>query len=349
METLAADENHVTDQMAPATSINDIIARQTGGEENTPEPPPTEEVVEDSAPAETGVTEPVEGDTGGQTLSTDDTQSDGEGGQEEGEIISSFSQLVENQEWDPEWADQLTVTTVVNGETQERTIGELKAIDQTMEAAEQRLTDAKAVAQQARQEANGQRETMATEVAGAAALVTLAEQLIQLDEAGLAELKDSDPERFLILKDEIKEKRAEIEKVRGVAGNAMRELLQQITSPEMSEEEQMELARTENTKLLEKVPEWQADSELAQKESTELVSHAIKSYGFTEEEIGQINDHRLFVMARDAMLYRRQESAAEAARDKVLKIPRVMKGGSADNKSKPTADRPKSQILYPSN
>lgn len=60
-------------------------------------------------------------------------------------------------------------------------------------------------------------------------------------------------------------------------------------------EEQREL-------LMTAVPEW-IDSDVASKESQQMVQYAKQQYGFTDVEFGGIDDHRSLVILRKAMLY----------------------------------------------
>jgi len=60
--------------------------------------------------------------------------------------------------------------------------------------------------------------------------------------------------------------------------------------------------RAEQDKLLAAVPEW-ADSEKAKSEQAKLVSVA-KQYGFSEQEVLGVTDHRAILLLRDAMRYR---------------------------------------------
>lgn len=382
METQGADGNQVSNPTAPPSGapsgIREVMAARAAAAaakedasgsgdaqasqeqrdqetvpptQNPPDPKTTEGGDGEGTPAESEA-KPADVDgEGGQTKTTEENHPGGEGGQsgeEDGDVITNFSQLIEHQEWDPEWADSLVLDVKIDGETRQVTIGDLKKTHQTFEAAEKRLTDAKEKAQSVGQELHKQREGMAVEIAGAATLVQLAEGLLNQDRERLAELKDTDRQAYLILKDEIAERAAQVNQVKGLAQKSMRELLATIsTNGQMTEEERTDRAREENTKLLEKIPEWAGEEnrERATKESAELVNHAISYYGFSEDEIKNVLDHRMFHMARDAMLYRRQQGASEAARKRVQKIPKVMKAGGEKPPAKPSRSR--AEILYP--
>lgn len=60
--------------------------------------------------------------------------------------------------------------------------------------------------------------------------------------------------------------------------------------------------RAEQDKLLTAIPEW-SDAEKAKSEHAKLVSVA-KQYGFSEQEVLSVTDHRAILLLRDAMRYR---------------------------------------------
>jgi len=62
--------------------------------------------------------------------------------------ISSFSELIEHYELDPDWATTLRVPVKIDGQTSEATMADLVASYQIKEAATHRLEEAKAKAKQ---------------------------------------------------------------------------------------------------------------------------------------------------------------------------------------------------------
>lgn len=66
----------------------------------------------------------------------------------------------------------------------------------------------------------------------------------------------------------------------------------------------------EMAKLQDAVPEWR-DAKRYQADAQEIGS-ALKSYGITDFELGQLADSRFVLIARDAMLYRKAKQAQQA-------------------------------------
>lgn len=82
--------------------------------------------------------------------------------------------------------------------------------------------------------------------------------------------------------------------------------------------------------LLAKLPEWK-DEAKARAEKEELKAF-LKNQAFTDEEIGQVVDHRQVLMARKAMMYDRLMSKAQAASKKVAPLPpKVERPGVTEN------------------
>jgi len=259
------------------------------------------------------------------------------------EVISSLSQLIEHEEWDPEWVDNLKVPVKVNGVQSEATMKDLVASYQMKEASVQRLEDAKAKAHTIAQEAEQEREKAKTSLVEAAGLITLAERMFSLEaaEANLAGLRESDPVAYLAAKDGLSERRKAIDAVKAEAAKAF----QQAQMAMSNDEPDQEMLREEQTKLRASVPDW-SDDERWKADSADIFQYLVgDGYGFTAEQVGSAIDHRLFLLARKAMLYDRQQASVQTARKKVLTIPKVMKpgGGQQENKSAP---KDHASVLY---
>jgi hypothetical protein len=98
----------------------------------------------------------------------------------------------------------------------------------------------------------------------------------------------------------------------------------------------------ERGKLLEALPEWK-DPKMAAKEKAELMQYATVNLGFTEDQVGQISDHRAILALRKAMLYDRGQQRAATRKPVVDKKTVVAKPGPA-NKRKPMTELTKAKI-----
>jgi len=88
--------------------------------------------------------------------------------------------------------------------------------------------------------------------------------------------------------------------------------------------------------LLEKMPEL-GDAKKAKAIQAESTAY-LKEIGFSDQEIGTVVDHRLALVVRDAVAWRKSQVAAKSAADKkVVGVPKVTKPGAASDKGERSA------------
>ena len=67
----------------------------------------------------------------------------------------------------------------------------------------------------------------------------------------------------------------------------------------------------------------------------------LRDLGFSDQEIGQVADHRMMLVVRDALAFRKSQKAAKtAAGKKVVGVPRVQKPGGGSDAKADTAPAP---------
>lgn len=266
--------------------------------------------------------------------------------------ISSLTQLLETEQYDPEWFDSLQVELKVDGRSRLTTIAELKASSQTMEAASNRLADAKAKVEATNQWAAEQEQSVQERLAKSAAVLELSQRLFAADEAELQRLRDEgDDVAYLAAKDRLADQRAAIQRVQDEAVGLLKRAQE---APAIDEQGDAERVAAEQAKLLEAIPEWKVlpgmtEEQQAQvrqrhqEEATGTVEY-LRELGFDDERIQKTRDHRMFVMARKAMLYDRSRQKTQAAAKRVVKIPKVTKAGSPQEK--PQKPKDQAEALY---
>lgn len=141
-------------------------------------------------------------------------------------------------------------------------------------------------------------------------------------------LERQDPLQYLKLK--------QMERDRGEQIQAVQEeqvRMQQLLQGQQSEELEKRLSQ-ERTMVLEKIPEW-SDSDLQADEQRKLLEYG-KTLGFSDEELGQIYDHRALIALRDAWRYNQLTNGekVQAAKSKI---------GSAKAGNKETSQRVRSR------
>ena len=141
-------------------------------------------------------------------------------------------------------------------------------------------------------------------------------------------LERQDPVQWLKLK---QMERDRVEQIQAVQEEQVR--MQQLLQGQQSEELEKRLSQ-ERTMVLEKIPEW-SDSDLQADEQRKLLEYG-KTLGFSDEELGQIYDHRALIALRDAWRYNQLTNGEklQAAKSKI---------GSAKGGNKETSQRVRSR------
>ena len=123
------------------------------------------------------------------------------------------------------------------------------------------------------------------------------------------------------------------EQVKEYQGKAAK-LQEQMQKAQQAQQQAMqEQAQVEAQKLMEVVPELR-EPEKAQAFKERLVKVAQDAYGYTPEEIGMVNNHRDFLVLRDAMLYREMQAGKKAVKGKAKKPKAPIKAGAKKVNSK---------------
>ena len=268
----------------------------------------------DPAPVEPAPgSDEIEPDSDGQEAPAGDEPTD------EAEI-SSLSELAEHLGADEAWLSTIKVPTMVNGKPAETTIGEMVASYQTLEAATERLAEAKAVSQATTTELAQKRDAIKQEVATAGGLVVAAEEILMGDiaAANLDQLRKDDPQGYLVAKDQFAERRRNIDQLKRQVGDQISGYMNATPDPETIREEQ--------GKLLEALPE------LGKPENAQALSDYALASGFTADELAATPDHRIYVLAEKARRWDALQAESADTAAKVVKAPRVVKPGAPNRR-----------------
>lgn len=255
------------------------------------------------------------------TESTEESEETADGEQN----ISSFSELVENQGWDPDWANSLEVPIKVDGQESKVKLSDLTASYQTQAAATKNLNEAKEVGRTQNQVLAQKNEQVIHGLAQTAALIERAEKLLEIDKSSIdPNLRNTDPAEWSAKDTEMKNRQTEINQLKNDA-IVQYNSTAQVGQAEQTEAMQQHLAQ-ESEKLLTVVTEWK-DPEVAKKGKQKLSEYLVTS-GFPQEELTMVSDHRMIILARKAMLYDEGQTKTKTASKKVVKIPKVAKPGA---------------------
>lgn len=225
----------------------------------------------------------------------------------------------------------IRVKTKIDGVDGEATLAQLVKSYQTeqsltrksMEFADQRKDFETQLAQG--REAVAQRERELNSV------LPVLNQLVQGEFAGIDwnQLKATDFNRYLQLQDALNSRMNGIKAIEGQ--------LQQHRQQAVAKQQQdfNDWAKREQQALASKLPQWN-DEKVAARERTAMTK-AAKSYGFTDQDVSQIYDHRVVMALRDAWQYQELMAKKPAAMQKVNQAPAIARPGTPTTKS-PVSD-----------
>lgn len=149
-------------------------------------------------------------------------------------------------------------------------------------------------------------------------------QLEQYNRIDWATAFDTDP--FNALK--LKEQRDQLREVKAQRIQEFQAKREQFQASQAQAARQV--FASEQAALLSKLPEWR-DSEVATKEQKSIATQLATSYGFNEAEIAGLVDHRMLLVARDAMKWRELQASKPAVQKQVRQAPPVVKPGVAQS------------------
>ena len=147
-------------------------------------------------------------------------------------------------------------------------------------------------------------------------LISTADQFVQQKQGGqdLAKLYQEDPTEAARLDFQLRQEKQHIDSLKDKARIA------QTKQYETYLETQKELAAT-------KIPEF---SDPNKADSFKLnMRNTLRDYGFNDQEIGSLADHRFLMVAKDAMSFKSQKDKRPIVSKKVANAPKVLKAGVA--------------------
>lgn len=311
-----------------ATETNwSLLARESFGSDykgevkETPQEEQTEElqveesieVTEESVEAEPEVTEeaPTEPTT------------------EEAEVEQtplSLSDLIESEGYDQDEFMSLEVEQKIDGETRRVTLSDLIATNQTLEAADKRL-------QEAKDKAKSQNQALAEKEQNLDALIGIAGSFLQEQQQALQKeyaeldkdtLRDTDPAEWAAKKQEIQDR---ITAFNGKVNQWAAAHQQSKTQKEdETNQQRQERLQQEHQALSEHIEGW-GEEDAREKVQDQIGSYLTKLEVSTDSLSAIDSDHKLFIMANKARLYDELETKAEPAKKKLRTVPKTLKPG----------------------
>lgn len=323
---------------AAADAIESLLVVDNDEEETAEAVESTEEVLE-----ETRETEEVEEAT--EEAETEEESEDAEPEEESEEPISleSFEDIVEALGIESDDLNNLTKTLKVNGE--EISVSLKDAFDGYQKDADYRQkTSALAEEKRQFQEAASQHQEKANaELLQVGQFLQTAQQILvgKQDSEAMKQLQATDPARWSAERMKMQDDLNAVEQLRQNAANIYAQN-QQAQNQAHAEELQKRMS-SEGEQLLSIYPDWMNSREDGGSLKGDVDSYLMGEYGYTENDLGQVLDHRLVVLANKARLYDQSQKAeakakVDVVRKKVKTAPKLQKS-TAPKKVNVQADK----------
>jgi len=268
---------------------------------------------------------------------------DSESESEETTKFERLSELAEALEMPlDEFMASIKTTRKVNGEEQEVTLQEL--LNGNMMEADYRQKTA-TLAEQRRafeEQAQAKLQELNDKAQSALDVTALLEnQLVEeYNSVNWDEIRRESPAEYAALQQDYQSRAAALQNMRDQATQNA-EFVRKETLEKQVEIHQ-KILQEEGAKLIEAIPEWM-DKDKAQKGKSEIAAY-LKGYGFGDQELNNLIDHRSVVLARKAMLYDQMNKTAKVAEKKVSKLPKILKPGAKRGKAEIQSAKRSEQI-----
>ena len=296
----------------------------------------------EEAPAEAPQEAPEEDQEAAETEERQEAAPEEEAGEESGEEsedvveISSLADLTEHLGITADDLYALAVPATVNGKRADVTLSELKDSYVASAEAKRIQEEAKTLRESIQEQQRTSEERYKAQLAQAAALVEDLEKsaLSRFEGVNWNELRQSDPSEWAALKTEYEQTRQALDARKRNVAQGIQQYQQQMQAQQKQALDQ-HLAK-EREALMTAWPEMAGEKGEAVR--TALVKD-LKARGFSDAEIEGVSDHRVLLMARDAMRWRESASKTDAAKKKIVKIAKkTIRPGAKQAKSEQQQD-----------
>lgn len=249
---------------------------------------------------------------------------------EEEAAYKSVNELAEALDMSPEdFAEQIKIKVKIDGKEEEVTLSEVAAGYQkernyrknSMQLADERkgfeaeVEAAKSNLGERFQQANALAETLESQL------------MREFNGINWDQLEQNDREEWLVQRQKYGEKYQQIQQTKAQIQQQLGKQSQELQAKQL-EAQQAQLAK-EAEKLLEAIPEWQ--NQATWEAEDKQMQSFLNDYGFTEAEVKAVGDHRLVKLVRDAMLSKGSIKKIDIAKNKVKKLPKIVKPGAKPN------------------
>jgi hypothetical protein len=224
-----------------------------------------------------------------------------------------------------------TYKVKVAGQELDVTLDELKS-GYSRDADYRRKTEELSVQrQQFQSEAEKQRQDYSNKLNELNQLMSLAQSQLnaEMNSVDLERLYEEDPTEAARIEHKLKRKQ---EKLSEAVYKARAEQQKQL----------QDIIKLQENELVKKIPEF-SDSEKSKQLKSQMRNY-LNSYGFQDQEISQIYDHRIVMLVNDAMKYRNMQKLKPSLASKIAKPGKVLTSGIKKDKSDVAFEKRKEKL-----
>lgn len=149
------------------------------------------------------------------------------------------------------------------------------------------------------------------------------------------ELRATNPAEYAALKQEYNERYNHIQNVKANVAQNLQAQQAEWQNKQAQELKQMLVAESE--KLQAAIPEFRDDAKA--KALKGQLKDYLRSYGYSDQEISNVYDHRHVMILKDAMAYRAMQSKKPEIAKKIANLPKMQKPGSSKSKADIKSER----------
>lgn len=193
-------------------------------------------------------------------------------------------------------------------------------------------------------ERDGLRDKYTQAIQGAVGLVTAMEQqlLSGFNTVDWNKLRVDNPAEFAAKNAEFQNARMQIENIKQHVAGQAKQYAEELNQQKLNDLQK--IVEKEQALLVEAIPEF-GDVTKAEETKNKLWGYLTTTYKFSEQDLSQVFDHRLIVLANKAMLFDQLQQKGSEAVKTIRKLPKVLKPGSQAQRSNQQDEARKKKII----
>lgn len=263
--------------------------------------------------------EPTEQESSTEDQPEEQEKMEAESQEEATEEVSQDEEQIETQEKQDSTAEP-TYKVKVAGQEYDVTLDELRNGYSRDADYRQKTEELSNQRKQLQSESEKQRQDYSQKLTELNQMMSIAQQQLneEANQVDLEKLYEDDPSEAMRIERRMKKKQEKLD--------------QAIQQSQAEQKQQFEsFLQDQQTKLVAKMPEFNDPQKASQLKAS--MKNTLTNYGFNNQEIAQVYDHRIVMLVNDAMKYRNMQSSKPGLAKKISKPGKVLSSGVKQNQS----------------